>query len=133
MQVPTLRSSGCSARANEQTAITIALRVPTLENCCGPLAGATWKAAISSSGSSTLRFGPVMKSSIGIRRSPRAADATSTIAFDAYSGGSASPAGEDEPRLPPTVPRLRICGEPTVREAIASPGSRPPSSLITRA
>ena len=71
MQVPTLRSSGCSASANEQTAITIALRVPTFENCCGPLAGATWKAAISSSGSSTLRFGPVMNSPIGTRRVPR--------------------------------------------------------------
>ena len=38
------------------------------------------------------------------------------------SGGSASPAGEAVPRLPPIVPRLRICGEPTVREASASAG-----------
>ena len=51
---------------------------------------------------------------------------------DAYSGGSASPAGEEEPRLPPIVPRLRICGEPTVREAIARPGSRSSSSAIAR-
>ena len=66
------------------------------------------------------------------RRAPRT-DSTSTSAPLAYSGGSASPAGEDEPRLPPIVPRLRICGEPTVRDAIASPGSSPPSSSIARA
>ena len=39
------------------------------------------------------------------------------------SGGSASPAGDAVPRLPPIVPRLRICGEPTVRDAAASAGS----------
>ena len=122
-QVPTVRSSSSIASANEQTAITIALRVPILENCWAPVAARPWKAAISSSGSSVLRFGPVMKSSIGTLRVPRV-DATSTSALDAYSGGSASPAGEEEPRLPPIVPRLRICGEPTVREAIASPAAR---------
>ena len=131
MHVPTRRSSGWIASANEQTAITIALRVPTLENCCGPPAGATWNAAISSSGSSTLRLGPVMNSPIGTRRVPRVL-ASSTSAPDAYSGGSASPAGEEEPRLPPIVPRLRICGEPTVREAAARPGSASPSSAIAR-
>ena len=41
-------------------------------------------------------------------------------------------APEEEPRLPPIVPRLRIWGEPTVREALASPGSRSPSSAIAR-
>ena len=29
--------------------------------------------------------------------------------------------------MPPIVPRLRICGEPTVREAAASPGRTAPS------
>ena len=72
-----------------------------------------------------------MNSSIGSRRVPRV-EASSTSAPDAYSGGSASPAGEEEPRLPPIVPRLRICGEPTVREAIARPGSRSSSSSIAR-
>ena len=42
--------------------------------------------------------------------------------------GTASPAGDAVPRLPPIVPRARICGEPTVREASASAGSRPASS-----
>ena len=46
--------------------------------------------------------------------------------------GTASPAGEAAPRLPPIVPRLRICGEPTVLAAIARPGSSPPSSPISR-
>ena len=57
---------------------------------------------------------------------------SSTSAPLAYSGGSASPAGDEDPRFPPIVPRLRICGEPTVRDAIASPGSDSPSSLMTR-
>ena len=39
------------------------------------------------------------------------------------SGGSASPAGDAVPRFPPIVPRFRICGDPTVREASASAGS----------
>ena len=69
--VPTVRSSSSIASANEQTAMTIALRVPILLNCCPPLAAGTWNAAISSSGSSTLRFGPVMNSPIGMRRVPR--------------------------------------------------------------
>ena len=63
----------------------------------------------------------MMNSSIGTRRVPRT-DASSTSAPTAYSGGSASPAGDEDPRFPPIVPRLRICGEPTVRDAIASPG-----------
>ena len=55
MQVrPVPRSS-----ANEHTAITIALRVPTFANCCGPAARGIQTAAISSSAPSTLRFGPV--------------------------------------------------------------------------
>ena len=60
-------------------------------------------------------------------------DSASTTVSQASSGGWASPAGEAEPRLPPTVPRLRIWGEPTVRDASASPGSLAPSSLMTRA
>ena len=46
--------------------------------------------------------------------------------------GSASPAGDAVPRLPPTVPRLRICGDPTVRAAAASPGQSAPNSSIIR-
>ncbi len=69
---------------------------------------------------------------IGTRRAPRVLLSSSISAPEAYSGGSASPAGEEEPRLPPIVPRLRICGEPTVREAAARPGSRSPSSAIAR-
>ena len=40
----------------------------------------------------------------------------------------ASPAGEAVPRLPPIVPRLRICGEPTVRDASARAGNSEASS-----
>src|SRR3954451_15004194 len=57
--------------------------------------------------------------------------ATSSIsAFSMRSGGSASPAGEAVPRLPPIVPRVRICGEPTVRDASARAGSAPRRSRI---
>src|SRR5215469_4028890 len=68
---------------------------------------------------------------MGNRRVPLV-EAISTSAPPASSGGRASPAGDAVPRLPPTVPRLRICGEPTVREAAASPGSRSPSSAMMR-
>ena len=50
----------------------------------------------------------------------------------AASTGSASPAGEAVPRLPPTVPRLRIWGEPTEREACTS-ATKPDSSVTIRA
>ena len=49
-------------------------------------------------------------------------DATSTTASAASSTGCVSPAGDAVPRLPPTVPRLRICGDPTVRLAMARAG-----------
>lgn len=131
--MPTRRSPGCSATANEQTAITIAFRVPILEKYCGPDAGGVQNARISSSGASALRFTPLKNSATGIIRTPRSADSASTTASPASSGGWASPAGDAAPRLPPTVPRLRICGDPTVRDAWARPGSRPPSSSISRA
>jgi hypothetical protein len=76
-------------------------------------------------------FGPVKNSRTGMRRTPDF-ECSSTCASAASSGGCVSPAGEEVPRLPPTVPRLRICGEPTVREAIARPGRRSPSSSIRR-
>ena len=98
----------------------------------GPSAGAMWNAAISSSSARQFRFGPVTNSRTAIRRVP-ALDASSISASDANSGGSPSPAGDEVPRLPPTVPQLRIWGDPTVRAAIASPGRRSPSSSISRA
>jgi hypothetical protein len=111
--------------------MTMALRVPTFENCCGPAALGTSTAVISSSGSSADRLGPRKNSPIGIVLVPRT-DATSTTAGTATSGGCASPAGDAEPRLPPTVPRLRIWGEPTVRDAMASPGNRSANSVTIR-
>jgi len=69
---------------------------------------------------------------MGIRLLPRE-EAASTTAPEASRTGWVSPAGDAEPRFPPSVPRLRICGEPTVREAMARPGSAPASSVISRA
>ena len=57
------------------------------------------------------------------RTAQSAADATTTSASYTSSGGKASPAGEAVPRFPPNVPRFRICGEPTVRDASARAGS----------
>ena len=76
---------------------------------------------ISSPGSIAVRFTPVMNSRTGMVRTP-AADASVTVASSAASTGNASPAGEQVPRLPASVPALRICGDPTVREASASAG-----------
>ena len=59
MPVPTALRSGCSARPNAATAMTIALRVPILLNCCGPVGGVTSTARISSSGARALRLTPV--------------------------------------------------------------------------
>ena len=113
-------------------AVVTALRPPIFENTCGPRATGMSTASTSSSGASDVRFGPSRKSPIAIVRPPRC-DATSMTASTATSGGSASPAGEAVARLPPTVPRLRICGEPSVRAACARPGSWPDSSAISRA
>ncbi len=114
--------SRSTASASEQTAMTIALRGPTFMKVWGWRVGSTSTETISSSGSRALRFTPTRKSSSRMRRSPRTL-ATSISALSTRRGGSASPAGEAVPRFPPSVPRLRICGEPTVREASASAGS----------
>ncbi len=117
--------------ASEHTAITIAFRGPIFMNVCEAPDGESHTAVISSSGSSVFRFGPTRNSPSGTRRTPRTL-ASSTSASSITSGGSASPAGEAVPRLPPIVPRLRICGEPTVRDASASAGrSRASSVCIT--
>ena len=60
------------------------------------------------------------------------AEASSTVASSATRTGSVSPAGDAVPRLPPTVPVLRICGLPTVRDAWASAGSRAASAGSSR-
>ena len=67
---------------------------------------------------------------VGERDVPRlaVADRTTTVASRAASTGRVSPAGEAVARLPPSVPALRIWGEPTVRAAWASAGNQPASS-----
>jgi hypothetical protein len=108
--------------AREQTAITIAFRGPIFMKVCGAPLGWIKTAVISSSASSAFFLGPTRNSRTGIRRVPRTL-ASSTSASSISSGGKASPAGEAVPRLPPSVPRFRICGDPTVLEASASAGS----------
>ena len=82
---------------------------------------------MSSSGANALFFGPIKKSWISIERLPPTLE-TFTAAPVASSAGWASPAGEADPKLPPTPPRFLICKEPTVRDAIANPGSSVASS-----
>ena len=92
-------------------------------NVWAPPLGASRTAVMSSSGSSAVRFTPSRNSESGSVRTPRTL-ASSTSRPSTRSGGSASPAGDAVPRFPPIVPRFRICGEPTVRDASASAGSR---------
>ena len=122
-------SPGSTTTASEQTAITIAFRGPTFMNVCAPPLGRRRTDVTSSSGASAVRFTPRRNSSSGSVRVPRTL-ASSTSARSARSGGSASPAGEAVPRLPPIVPRFRICGEPTVRDASASAGSSAASGAL---
>ena len=81
MQTPILRFSGHRERAREQTAITIALRVPTLAYCWGPVARGILKAEINSFGRRPFLFGPVMNSDTGTRRVP-SVEESSTSAFE---------------------------------------------------
>ena len=110
--------------------MTMALRGPIFMNVCGALDGRTRTAVASSSAPSALRLGPSRNSPSGSVRVPRTL-ASSTRASSTSSGGRASPAGDAVPRLPPIVPRLRICGEPTVRDAAARAGSTAASSPLS--
>ena len=107
--------------------MTMALRVPTLRNSCGPRSTGSRTAVTSSPGASTVRFTPVTNSSTGTDRAP-AGPRISTTASSAASTGSVSPAGDAVPRLPPIVPALRIWGEPTVRAAWPRAGTSAASS-----
>src|SRR6266508_4260936 len=124
----TLRPARSTARPQTTIEITMALRVPTLRNCCGPSRRGTRISWMTSPGWIAVRFTPVMNSSIGRRRVPPRL-ASTRVASRAPSTGSPSPAGLAVPTLPPTVPALRICGEPTVRAAAASPGRTPARSF----
>ena len=110
------------ARAST-TAITIALRGPTFMNVCRAPLGAH------ADGDDQLVVGAARSlrpdEELGERQRARrrARSRARPRASATSSGGSASPAGDAVPRLPPIVPRLRICGEPTVRDASASAGS----------
>ena len=81
MQAQTARRSGQMASESEQTAMTIALRVPIFANCWGPVAAGRWKAAMSSSSRAAWRLGPVTNSATGMRRVPVAL-ASSTSASE---------------------------------------------------
>ena len=117
---PYERVAASSARHSAATEITIALRVPIFEKDCGPASAATAPRGSAhpppARSASHRRRNSCHGSHRSRRRRRRARSRRRTTART----GRASPAGEAVPRLPPTVPRLRICGEPTVREASAS-------------
>lgn len=66
------------------------------------------------------------------RRRPQSGGLPGPCRLDHRVGGQQgrvrAPSGDAESMQPPTMPRWRICGKPTVRDAMASPGSRSPSS-----
>src|SRR5439155_9350032 len=102
------------------TEITMALRVPIFENDPGPLMAFQRAPRMGSPGPSAVFFTPRWNSFHGTARVAPPARTRTISASYAANTGSASPAGDAVPRLPPTVPRLRIWGDPTVREACAS-------------
>ena len=107
----------------------MALRVPTLRNSCGPRSTGTRTAVDQlARRAAPSASDPVTNSATGTRRGVPAGRGSSTTASSAASTGSVSPAGDAVPRLPPIVPALRICGEPTVRAACASAGTSAASS-----
>ncbi len=124
----TRRLSVSTTSAQHASEMTMALRVPTLRNCWGPWTRATRTARMTSPAAIAVRFGPVMNSCSGSVRSPPR-PARTTSASRAASSGSVSPAGLAVPTLPPIVPALRICGEPTVRAAAARAGNSPARSV----
>src|SRR5208337_2146174 len=71
-----------------------------------------WTEVINSFERIAVFFTPVMKSSIGIERSPWLL-CKLTLAESAMSGGAVSAAGEPLARFAPIVPRLRIWYVPT--------------------
>lgn len=85
------------------TAITIALRTPTLAYPWNPVTTGTVTETISSPGANAVRLTPTMNSAIGTYRRP-CGPASSIVASSAARTGNASPAGEHVPRLPPIVP-----------------------------
>ena len=94
-------------------------------------ASASSNAQISSSSASAVRFGP--GDELGDRDAARAArrrDLDRRVGGverrQAVAGGRGGARGCRRP-----CPRLRICGEPTVRLAIARPGRRSPSSSMS--
>ena len=105
-------------------AITMALRTPTLAYPCQPSSNGTVMAVSSSPGRSAVRLTPSINSPIGRSRTPSPLT-SSTVASTAASTGRPSPAGEQVTTLPPIVAALRICGDPTVRAAWPSAGTRP--------
>ena len=125
MAVRTVRPGTSRETANEQTAMTMALRGPTFANCWGPRAAGTRIVRMSSSGAITLRLGPVQNSSIGTARAPPD-EASSTVAPEATRGGRASPAGDAVATFPPIVPR---CGSVVIRQSLTrSPAPAAPSA-----
>ena len=118
----TLWPGRSTTRAREVTAMTMALRVPTLRNSWGPSRTGTRMAVMSSPGIRALALTPVTNSSSGSRRAPPV-DCNSISASSAASTGRVSPAGDAVARFPPRVAALRICGEPTVRAAWARAGT----------
>ena len=107
-----------TATATEQVAMTIAFRVPTFAKRLRHARRGRRTATISSSSRSDVRPGDTSSSLTGILRAPLA-PATSTSPSWTSSAGRLSPAGLAVARLPPSVARARICGEPTVTTAPA--------------
>ncbi len=105
-------------------AMAMALRRPNLTNALRARGAGSEKltSAIISPGNRVLTPTPASKSSTAKLRLPSLLT-TSALAPRVMSGGILSAAGEALAKLPPMVPWLRICTEPTCRAACANTGA----------
>ena len=117
--VPSSASTTCAAAPT--TAISIARRYSSRTYALPePATGAgRWTATHSSSARAAVLPGPVQSDSIATRRAAPG-ERSSTSAPRTTSGAPVSIAGEPFITLPPSVPTLRVEGDPTSAEPSAS-------------
>ncbi len=133
----TVRPSRSTTRAAITTLMTMALRVPTLRNSCGPRSTGSRTAVTSSPGSSTVFFTPVTNSSTGTRPGAgRSADLDDGVERGQHRQRVARPAtrcrGCRRASRRCGSAASRPCGRPGTAPGPAPPARRAPSRCRSR-